>query len=291
MMPGHARPLTLMIGRYPHTEALHSGRISSDTLDLQVATVTNPSEGFHDVIALKYDCAELPVPTFLMAREAGLPLSALPADLFCRKTPPALYYKATHGRMTPRDLNGKRLGVNYFSAATSIWAQCLLANAGVDLDSLKWVATSPPLVTGFADPPSVEYRPGAALDALLTDGEVEAIVSVNPPRQPGISPLGLEPDLPSHLPLPPDFRSHHLLVARTSVLQADPGAARTLWRLLLNARAETDLPDGENPYGVEDNRGHIETALTACHQLGFIAKSTTVDALFSDFQQAFAQSA
>ena len=291
MMPGHARPLTLMIGRYPHTEALHSGGINVDALDLQIAKVANPSECFRDVIALKYDCAELPVPTFLMAREAGLPLSALPADLFCRKTPPAVYYKATHGRMTPRDLNGKRLGVNYFSAATSIWAQCLLANAAVDLDSLRWVATSPPLVTGFADPPSVEHRPGAALDALLTDDEVEAIVSVNPPRQPGISTLSLEPDSSGYLPLPADFRSHHLLVVRTSVLQADPGAARTLWRLLLSARAETNLPDGENPYGVEGNRGHIKTALTACRQLGFITKSPTVDGLFSDFQQAFAQPA
>ena len=49
-------------------------------------------------------------------------------------------YNAKAGKLTPRDLNGKRVGIRSFTTTTGAWLRGILANDyGVDLDSIDWV--------------------------------------------------------------------------------------------------------------------------------------------------------
>ncbi|XSC47256.1 hypothetical protein ACF1BQ_017990 [Bradyrhizobium sp. RDT10] len=44
-------------------------------------------------------------------------------------------YNATAGKLSPRDLNGKRVGIRSFTTTTGAWLRGILANDyGVDLD-------------------------------------------------------------------------------------------------------------------------------------------------------------
>ncbi len=277
--------LDVMLGSYPHTEALKSGRVRSDSVVLNIADVTSAPSAFRQVLDLKYDIAELSVPTFLIARSKAVPLVMLPADLFKRAKPPELIYDAAKGRLSARDLKGKRVGVAYYTATTSIWMQCLIGNAGIDPATIHWIATEDPLVGGFPDPPNVHRATAKTLSELLQRGEVDAIVTVNPPPQPQFKAIafrGCSPIKPF-----PDMQSHHMLVCKASLIREQPEAVRDVWRMLLESRAialgqgHTDLP-----YGLDANRSQLERVAEACFKLGMIDHRPMVDDLFDEVTAA-----
>ena len=56
------------------------------------------------------------------------------------------------GTLTPRDLNGKRVGIRSFTTTTGAWLRGILANDyGVDLDSIDWVTFEDAHVAEFRD--------------------------------------------------------------------------------------------------------------------------------------------
>lgn len=273
--------LTLMVGSYPHTEPLKAGQVRSDTIDLDIADVAAAPSAFKRVVELKFDIAELSVPTFLMARSKGIPLSLLPADLFKRGKPPELVYDATRSALTAADLRGKRIGVGYYTATTSIWMQCLIGNAGVDPQDIQWVAIDPPLVAGFQDPVYVQRVPDRKLLQLLEDGDVDAIVMPAAPPEPKYKAVSFELSVkPAAKPFS-DMQSHHMLVCRSALIQERPDAIREVWRMLLESRSTAMGPASRDmPFGVEANRAHLDAVIDACFRLRLIDKRPSVDELF-----------
>jgi 4,5-dihydroxyphthalate decarboxylase len=284
--------LEVMLGSYPHTDALKLGRIRSDEVALNIADVTTAPSAFRQVVALKYDIAELSVPTFLIARSKGVPLVLLPADLFKRAKPPELIYDSTRGLLRPQDFQGKRIGVVYYTATTTIWMQCLLGNAGVDLATIRWVAVEGPHVSSFQDPPNVERAEGKALAYLLRDGDVDAIVTANPMPESRFKSVEFEAvDDLSRYPFPM-MQSHHMLVAKAGLTRERPEAVRDVWRMLLEARALA-LGHGNTqcPYGLDANREHLDLVIDACFKLKMIDQRLSVDELFDAVTAALPASA
>lgn len=275
--------LEVMLGSYPHTAALKSGQVHSDTLVLNIADVPSASTAFKRVVELEFDVAELSVPTFLIARSMGVPLSLLPADLFKRAKPPELIYDANRLALRAADLEGKRIGVAYYTATTSIWIQCLMGNGGVDPRTVQWVAIEPPLVSGFKDPDHVRRLSGKSLQTLLEEEHVDAIVTATPPIDPRYKAVSFSASAKQTAMPFPDMQSHHMLVCRSSVMRERPEAVRELWRMLLEARSAA-LPPGsrELPYGIEANRIHLDAVISACFNLHLTGKRPSVDELFDD---------
>jgi 4,5-dihydroxyphthalate decarboxylase len=275
--------LEVMVGSYPHTAALKSGQVHSDKIVLNIADVASASSAFKRVVELKYDVAELSVPTFLIARSMGVPLSLLPADLFKRAKPPELIYDADRLALRAADLEGQRIGVAYYTATTSIWMQCLIGNAAVDPSTVQWVAIEPPLVDDFKDPDHVQRVSDKSLLKLLEEEYVDAIVTATPPTDPRYKAVSFSA-FAKQAPKPfPDMQSHHMLVCRSSVARERPEAVRELWRMLLAARSAALQPGSpELPYGIEANRAHLDAAIDACFNLHLIGKRPSVDELFDD---------
>ena len=275
--------LEVMLGSYPHTDALKSGQVQSDKVILNIADVVSASSAFKRVVELKYDVAELSIPTFLIARSKGVPLSLLPADLFKRAKPPELIYDATRLALRAADLEGKRIGVAYYTATTSIWVQCLIGNAGVDPATIRWIATDPPLLDRFQDPPYVQRASTKPLLQLLQEGDVDAIVTANPPADPNYRSVAFETparDFPKPFP---DMQSHHMLVCRSALTRECPEAVRELWRMLLEARSFSLQPGSSDlPYGIDANRAHLDAVIDACFNLHLIDRRPAVEELFDD---------
>jgi 4,5-dihydroxyphthalate decarboxylase len=273
--------LDVMVGSYPHTAALKSGQVHSDKIILNIADVASASSAFKRVVELKYDVAELSVPTFLIARSRGVPLSLLPADLFKRAKPPELIYDAYRLALRAADLEGKRIGVAYYTATTSIWVQCLIGNAGVDPSTVQWVAIEPPLVDDFKDPDHVQRVADKSLLKLLEEEYVDAIVTATPPTDPRYKAVSFSASANRALKPFPDMQSHHMLVCRSSVARERPQAVSELWRMLLEARSAALQPGSpELPYGIEANRGHLDAVIDACFKLRLIDERPSVDQLF-----------
>jgi 4,5-dihydroxyphthalate decarboxylase len=272
----------IMLGSYPHTEAFKSGAVSSDHVAVNIAPVAAAPSAFRDVVTLQYDLAELSVPTFLIARSKNVPLVLLPADLFMRTKPPELIYDSSRGQLRPQNLQGKRIGVAYYTATTTIWMQCLLGNAGLDLRAVRWIALEGPLVEVFQDPPRVEKVAGKSLVELLRDGDVDAIVTTNPPGEPNFKAIEFDELDRRRVPSHPLMQSHHLLVAKSDIARRHPEAIREVWRMLLQARALALGPaNPECPYGLGANCAHLDLVIDACFKLKLIERRPAVEELFA----------
>src|SRR5437879_231373 len=278
---------TLLVD-YPVTLALKKGEVKSSSVSLDFADGKTPRTAFTRVVRnLEFDCAELAIVTFLMAKAHGKPLVLLPAVVLARFQHPHLVYNVERGPLAPADLAGRRVGTRSYTVTTSTWLRGVLANDyGVDLARVKWVTFEEAHVAEFKDPPSVERAAeGKELMAMLLAGEVDAAILPAVPTDPRLKPL---------IPDPPAaaeawrkkynaIQVNHMVVVKESLSKSDPGAVREIYRLLEQSKKAAKLPkEGErdvNPFGLEANRRNLEVVIDTVYRQRMIPKRFSVDEL------------
>ena len=287
-----SRRLKTLLGDYPITAALKSGKLSSPHAAFDFADVKPVSSAFKRVVRdLEFDVAELAIVTFLMAKAHGKPLVLLPTVVLGRFQHPFLVYNRERGPLKPEDLPGKRVGVRSYSVTTGMWVRSILSeDHGVDIDRVRWVTFEEAHVAEYRDPPNVERAPaGRNINAMLLAGEIDAaIVGDAKPADPRIAPL--IPDTESAARAwhakHGGIQLNHLVTVQSSVSQSDPQAVRELYRLLTESKRAAGLPAAgvvdPNPFGVAANRRNLELAIERVHRQGLIPRRYTVDELFDD---------
>ncbi|HTQ74099.1 MAG TPA: phosphate ABC transporter substrate-binding protein [Burkholderiales bacterium] len=283
--------MRMLLGDYPLTQALKRGEVKSASLGLEFADVKTVSSAFKRVVRnLEFDCSELAIVTFLMAKAYGKPLVLLPAVVMARFQHPHIVYNMERGPLSPADLAGRRVGTRSYTVTTSTWLRGILADDyGVDLNRVKWITFEEPHVAEFKDPPSVERAAeGKELNAMLLSGEIDAAIVASVPSDPRLVPL---------IPDPPAaaeawrrkynaIQVNHMVVVKESLSKSDPAAVREIYRLLLESKKAAKLPRaGEvdvNPFGVEANRRNLEVAIDTVYRQRMIPKRFAVDELFDD---------
>ncbi|MBH1964897.1 MAG: hypothetical protein I8H77_11210 [Comamonadaceae bacterium] len=294
---GVATPETLalstLLGRYTNTTALKEGVVGSDWLTLNFDPEVKPAHAFKRVVRdMEFDVAELSIVTYLIAKSMGRPLALLPAVMFSRMQHPYLVYDSERGLMRPQDLAGKRIGVAYYTTATSTWLREILAtDYGVDIGQISWLAQEDPHVAGFMDPPNVRRIPqNSDLMAMLFAGELDALIMTPVPEHPRLRPVIHEPGSAAadwysrhgHLQL------NHMIVVKSHLADERPDAVKELWRMLVEAKQVgfDKLSSGEQtdsvPYGLQAVEPHLEVAIDCIHRQGLIPRRFAVHELFSD---------
>ncbi len=286
------KPVTVrtLLGDYPVTQPLKKGEVKSPSVSLDFADVKTVSAAFKRVVRdLEFDCAELAIVTFLMAKAHGKPLVLLPAVVLARFQHPHIVYNVERGLLAPADLAGRRV-------ATSTWLRGILANDyGVDLERVKWVTFEEAHVAEFKDPPWVERAPeGKELVAMLLAGEIDAAILPSVPTDPRLKPLIHDPAKAAE-----DWHRkygalqiNHMVAVKDSLSKSDPDAVREIYRLLAASKKAAKLPrPGEfdtNPFGLEANRRNLEVAIDYVHQQRMIPRRFAVDELFDDVTRKLA---
>ena len=176
---------------------------------------------------LEFDICEMAFTTYVCARAAGLPFTAIPLFVTRNFHHWAIFYNEKSGIRTPKDLEGRKVGVNRgYTVTTGLWARGILQSEyGVDLNKITWVPTDDEHVLGFQYPPNVDnsYR-GKPMKELLLSGVVDA----------ALGEVGVE--APEIKPLIPDARNaafdyfrktgiypiNHGVVVKNSVLKENP---------------------------------------------------------------------
>jgi 4,5-dihydroxyphthalate decarboxylase len=222
------------------------------------------------------------------------------------------------------DLVGKRVGTNGWPETGVTLCRGALREAGVGLDKVNWfigpLGLSRYDVHGprpeFTLPPNArEVDEGRGLVEMLLNGDLDALMVPTPP--PGFydpdSPIvRLYPDYPEHerafLQRVGFHPAHHLVVLKRDVFEANPSAARSLYRVLEESKrrwqagrlewAETSpwlLADieqaqaliGEDwmPYGVEANRRMIEWMCNEEYAQGLSPRHLDPAEVFAEFEQ------
>jgi 4,5-dihydroxyphthalate decarboxylase len=282
--------LQTLLGDYSNTSALKKGEIRSPTVVFDFADVKVPNTAFKDVVRhLKYDVAELAIVTFLQAKAYGKPLVLLPAVVVGSVPHPFLVYNAERGRITPGDLEGRRVGIRAYSVTTAAWIRGILQNDhGVDLDSIKWVTFEDPHVAEYHDPLTAERAPaGKQLVKMLLDGEIDAGVVGGPDlNNPRLRPVITNPSEAAEvwcrkngaLPI------NHMAVVKESLRQSNPAAVREIFRMLRESKQAAPAPVGVDTlqFGVEKIRLSLELIIEYSVQQKLIPKRVGVDDLFDE---------
>jgi 4,5-dihydroxyphthalate decarboxylase len=277
---------------YAITKALKSGAVPSDLVDFQFLGTKIANQGFKPMVREgKFDAGELAIVTFLQAKAWGKPLTLLPAVMMGRFQHNCISYDNTKGAITPKQLEGKRVGVRAYSQTTGVWVRGILQHEyDVDISKVRWATYEEPHVTEYKDPEFLEkFDPkGRTMEQLCFDDHVfDAIIGGGPvPNEPRASALIPDPDeaaLAWHRKTGAVSVNHFFVVS--DEVARRPDVVREIWRMLVETKKAMPKPANgvdTHPFGLEANRKNLELIIQFSWEQKMLPRKMTVDELFND---------
>src|SRR6266581_1554890 len=114
--------LKIAVAEYPHTSAIRNGSIPIEGVDAQIVTVQPQIAAFRRMVRqVEFGVCELAPTTYIIARAYGAPFVALPIFVLRRFHHAGLLVRPDAGIRTPRDLEGRKVGVRAYSVTTGVW--------------------------------------------------------------------------------------------------------------------------------------------------------------------------
>ena len=125
---------------------------------------------------VEFDVCEIAPTTYIIARAYGAPFVALPIFVVRRFHHSGLLVRPDAGINSPKDLEGKKVGVRAYSVTTGVWTrQVLIDEYGLDNDKVTWVVDDEEHVTQLKLPANVTHtEPGVSLADMMAKGELVA---------------------------------------------------------------------------------------------------------------------
>ncbi len=315
--------LTLAIADYPFTQSLKTGALAIEGVDARYRTIKPQIAAYRMMVRdLAFDVCELAPTTYLIARAHGVPIIALPIFLMRRFHHGGLRVHPDSGVRTPKDLEGKRVGVRAYSVTTGVWTRFVLANAfGVDISRIHWLVDDEEHVQALVLPDNVEHTAaGRSLYEMMEQGELAAGLDGNAGiGRSGDPQRGWRQEDVSHYPdLFPDaeeleaqwysetgiYPVHSVLVVKEQLLKDHPWlasslfcafeAAKNAWLVLMRSDGVSDpltaryrrltniVGPDPLPFGLDANLASIAALHDAALQQGLIPGRMALEEMFVD---------
>src|SRR5207302_10234924 len=133
--------LTIAVAEYPHTSAVRNGSIPIDGVEAEIITVQPQIAAFRRMVRqVEFDVCELAPTTYIIARAYKAPFVALPIFVMRRFHHSGLLVRPDAKIATPKDLEGKKVGVRAYSVTTGVWTRGILIDEyGLDSSKVTWV--------------------------------------------------------------------------------------------------------------------------------------------------------
>ena len=289
--------------------ALKDGSVRAAGFELDFEEVPVLIDAFRRMVrGLEYDVCEMALTTYICARAHGKRFTALPIFLVRAFHHGAIVVNTDLGIQHPKDLEGRRVGVNRgWTVTTGLWARSVLQHQyGVDLRKINWVLSGDEHVAEYRPPPYVQpIEKGRQMADMVVAGELAGAIGVeiNAPNVKPLIPLAAQAGLDAlrsrgHYPI------NHLFVVKDDLLKNHPSLAPALFeafsdskrRYLARLRAGSiDKPTSVDethrsvleitgadplPYGIEPNRQMLQQALAAAVEQGIVDRAPTLEELF-----------
>ena len=266
--------LKTLIGDYPVTKQFRTRTDRFDLAPFQGSVATM----FKRVVRnLEFDVAEMAIMTFLVAKAFNKPYRLLPFVVMARYQHP---YLVTGKSLSPKDLEGKRVGVRSYSVTTGAWIRGILADDyGVDLSRIQWITFEEPHVAEFRDPPNVQRAPaGKDINAMLAGGELDAAILGAVPTDPKLRPVIPDPEAAGKRwgEKHGAIQLNHLVGVKNTLSKAQ---ADEVYGLLLQSKKAAGDPP-MLPHGLEANRRNLEIAIDCAYKQTMIPRRFKVEELF-----------
>lgn len=314
--------LKIAIAEHPHTSAIRSGAIPIEGVDAEFITVQPQIGAFRRMVRdVEFDVCELAPTTYIIARAYGAPFVGLPIFVVRRFHHAGLLVRPDAGIRTPKDLEGKKVGVRAYSVTTGVWTrQVLIDEFGLDSSKVTWVVDDEEHVTQLELPANVIHtQPGVSLADMMASGELVAGFAAAAGIGRTGAPTGgwkeVEADYPDLLPNAPQLEAdyyartgiypmHGTIVVKDEVLAKHPWVAQSLdkafslakdqWLARLDAGQATSAGDKKYlelrkivghdplPYGLKENLRTIEALEATAFKQGLTPRRMAISELFVD---------
>lgn len=309
-MSKNPRTLKTVTRTQGNNAALKDGRVKPKGFTFEFEEVPVLPQAFRRMVrGLEFDVSEMALTTYLTAREHGVEFTALPIFLVRGFHHGAILQNINAGIKTPKDLEGKRVGVNRgYTVTTGVWARAVLQDQyDVDLDKITWVLSGDEHVQSWQAPGNVvPLEAGCKMEDMLASGDLPAAIGVSSdhpdvkPLIPNATEIGLEALRTSgHYPI------NHLVVVRNDVLKENPDVAVAVFNAFAEAKRlyleQLKAGDIENPtsidrlhtqvmevigdplpYGIEPNRKVLEELIDHATRQKILRKPVQLHDVFAE---------
>jgi 4,5-dihydroxyphthalate decarboxylase len=290
-----------------NNQALKDGTVKPRTFEFAFVEVDPLIDAFRRMVrGSEFDICEMAITTYLCARAHGKRMTAIPVFLVRAFHHGAILVNA--GIKTPKDLEGKRVGVNRgYTVTTGVWARAVLQHEhGVDLSKITWVLSGDEHVAEFKEPANVvPIEKGKKMADMVISGELAGAIGVEIDH-PDVKPLianAQEAGLDAlrrrgHYPI------NHTVVVKDELLDAHPDLARDAFQAFAEAKrtyldrlksGKIDKPTAVDklhqrvmditgdplPYGITPNRRVIEELIQTSVRQGIISRQVAAEELFA----------
>jgi len=292
-----------------NNRALKDGTVKPRTFQFDFLEVDPLIDAFRRMVRqLEFDITEMAITTYLCARAHGKRMTALPIFIVRAFHHGAILYNTKAGIQKPKDLEGRRVGVNRgYTVTTGVWARGVLQQEhSVDLGKITWVLSGDEHVAEYRPPSNVvPIEKGKKMADMLASGELAAAIGIEVDH-PDVKPLipnALEAGLTAlrnrgHYPI------NHTVVVKDDLLEAHPDLAPEVFNAFAEAKrlyvqrlksGEIEKPTAVDevhrrvmeitgdplPYGIAPNRKVLEELIQHALAQGIITRPVTVEELFA----------
>ena len=317
--------ITLMIRDYDFVSPLVCGDLAVEGIDLTVDRVpcevddlSNPDQSIQAV--------ELSFSRYLMdIAENNFDFVGIPF-FACRSfRHRCIFVRKGSDIQSFKDLEGKRVGTDFWPATGNTWSRAALREQGVALDKIQWWQGSidesyapiekPAEISPFSPDQELKTLSERKLETMLIEGELDALMCPMPPER-------FYDDNSQIVRLLADFKSeeqayyrrtgvnpaHHIIGLRRSVFEQDPSIAARLYTALNQSMAiwmerrlylaetsawlQADIEESMavlgrdwQPNGIKANQKMIKTLCDEEYNQGVIAAPLDSTAVFADFEK------
>jgi 4,5-dihydroxyphthalate decarboxylase len=246
------------------------------------------------------------ITTYLTAKAHDKPFTALPIFVMRQFHHSPIVYNTKCSRNSPKDLEGKKVGVRAYTVTTGVWTRGILASEyGVDLDKITWVVVDEEHVQEYRKPANVLERPGANLAEMLVKGELAAAIGVGKVDSPDVKPLiadAAEAEAAWYRKTG-IYPINHTVVVKDALLQSDPSLGPRLFAGFEAAKAQflrelgsgAELPaeaqalakrrgivgDDPLPNGLAANRRTLEAIIHFAHEQKILPRMVKPEDIFA----------
>jgi 4,5-dihydroxyphthalate decarboxylase len=293
-----------------NNQALKHGIVKPGTFEFDFEEVNPLIDAFRRMVrGLEFDICEMAFTTYICARAHGKRFTALPIFLVRAFHHGAIVYNTKAGIRSPKDLEGKKVGVNRgYTVTTGLWARSILQHQyAVDLKKITWVLSGDEHVAEYQPPANVvPVERGKKLEEMLASAELAAAIGVDVDH-PDVKPLipkaqeaGFEAlRRIGHYPI------NHAVVVKDELLNARPNLAPDIFNTFAESKhlyvqrlksGQIEKPTqidevyrrvmeitGRDPlpYGIAPNRQTLEEVIQSALEQRIITHSVTVEELFA----------
>jgi len=297
-----------------NNRALKDGTVKPRTFAFHFEEVDPLIAAFRRMVrGNEFDICEMAITTYICAKAHRKPMTALPVFLVRAFHHGAILVNSRAGIRTPKDLEGKKVGVNRgYTVTTGVWARSILQDEhGVDLSKVTWVLSGDEHVAEYRAPANVvPIEKGKHIGDMLASGELVAAIGVdlNAPDVKPLIPNALEAGLASlrqrgHYPI------NHTVVIKDELIAEHPDLAADVFDAFVRAKRQyveelkagriqkptevdvvhrriMEITGDPLPYGVAPNRKVLDELIRHALTQGIITKGVAPEELFAPATRA-----